>query len=81
VCYNAPHVIIGDEVIDMSTSTQHLLDSFDRLPDAEKLEVASEILRRTVEFQLPPLSDEELVLNAAEVFLELDQREMEHDQP
>lgn len=31
----------------MSASSQELLESFDRLPDAEKREVASEIIRRT----------------------------------
>ena len=30
----------------MSTSTQELLESFDLLPDSEKREVASEIIRR-----------------------------------
>ena len=31
----------------MSTSSQDLLESFDRLPDVEKREVATEIIRRT----------------------------------
>ena len=31
----------------MSASSQKLLESFDRLPEAEKREVASEIIRRT----------------------------------
>lgn len=63
----------------MSTSVQRILDSFDQLPEAEKRELASEILRRAVKFDLPPLTDEELVLNAEELFLELDRRESPHE--
>ena len=61
----------------MSTSSQQLLDSFDRLPEGEKRAMASEIIRRTLAFDLPQLSDEELVINAEQVFLELDRRESE----
>ena len=65
----------------MSTSAQEILHSFDQLPEDEKQEVASEILRRTINFDLPPLSDEELVLSAEELFSELDRREAEDAQP
>jgi hypothetical protein len=58
----------------MSTSAQNLIESFDKLPDTEKQKVASEILRRTINFDMPALSDDELVLNAEELFLELDRR-------
>lgn len=61
----------------MSASAKNLLESFDRLPEAEKREVASEILRRTVNFDLPALSDDELVQSAEQLFLELDRREAE----
>ena len=63
----------------MITSAQNLLKSFDRLPDADKKEVASEIMRRVVHFDLPTLSDEELVLSAEELFLELDRDEATHE--
>jgi hypothetical protein len=59
----------------MGASVQDLLQSFDSLSESEKKEVASEILRRSVKFDLPPLSDEELVANAELLFLELDRRE------
>ena len=59
----------------MSTSVQHILKTFDLLSDKEKKEVASEIIRRSASFDLPPLSDEELVLSAEELFLELDRQE------
>ncbi|HEY7546587.1 MAG TPA: hypothetical protein VID27_16980 [Blastocatellia bacterium] len=65
----------------MSTSAQNILDSFERLPDSEKLEVASEIIRRTAGLKLPPLSDEELTITAEELFLELDKREPLDEQP
>jgi len=64
----------------MTTSSQNILDSFDQLPESEKQRVASEIIRRTVNLHLPALSDEELVLSAEELFLQLDQRESEDEQ-
>ena len=59
----------------MTTATQHLLDSFDLLSAAEKQVVICELLRRVQDFDLPPLSEEELVANAEALFLELDHRE------
>jgi len=59
----------------MTQSVQELLDTFDRLPDAEKQEAVSEILRRVRSFEFDLPSDDELVLSAEEVFLELDGRE------
>jgi hypothetical protein len=63
----------------MNSSVQQLLRSFDLLPEAEQRELAWEILRRTVTFDLPSLSDEELVLSAEELFLELDRREAQDE--
>ena len=59
----------------MTTATQHLLDSFDLLSAAEKQIVLCELLRRVRDFDLPPLSDEELMANAEALFLDLDRRE------
>ena len=59
----------------MTTATQHLLDSFDLLSASEKQTVTCEILRRMRDVDLQPLSDEELVLSAEALFLELDRRE------
>jgi hypothetical protein len=59
----------------MTTETQHLLDSFDLLSEAEKQIVICELLRRMRDFDLPALSDEELVANAEDLFLELNRRE------
>jgi hypothetical protein len=65
----------------MTVATQHILRSFELLPEPEKRELAYEIIRRSLEFNLPPLSDEELVLNAEALFLELDRRESQNGKP
>ena len=59
----------------MTTTTQHLLDSFDLLSEAEKQIVLCELLRRVRDVDLPPLADEDLVANAEALFLDLDRRE------
>lgn len=64
----------------MGTPAENLIDSFDRLPDAEQREVASAILRRTLEIEFPSFSDEELVVSAEKIFLDLDRREAEDGQ-
>lgn len=61
----------------MGTPAQNVIDTFDELPEAEKKEVATAILRRAVKIDFPPISDDELILNAEETFLELDRREAE----
>jgi hypothetical protein len=59
----------------VTVQAQEILHSFDALPDADKREVATEILRRSVDLGAPPLSDEELVFAAEEIFLRLDRNE------
>ncbi|HEY9874896.1 MAG TPA: hypothetical protein V6D12_15770 [Candidatus Obscuribacterales bacterium] len=59
----------------MTALVQELLNTFDRLTDSERLELVLEILKRTVDLDFPPLSDEDLVLNAEGLFLELDEQE------
>lgn len=63
----------------MSTAVQNILQSYDSLPELEKREVVAEILRRSFQLDLPPLTDEDLVLQAEERFLELDGREGNND--
>ncbi len=63
----------------MTTTTQEIIEKFARLPISEKREVVSVILRDTLEVETPALSDDELVLNAEEIFLELDRREEAKD--
>lgn len=62
-------------MIVMSKSPKSILDSFDELPDTEKREVASAILRRALRFESPPLTDEDFVAQADELFRGLDKRE------
>ena len=59
----------------MATSSKSVLESFDELPEPEKREVASAILRRALRFDTPPLTDEDLVAQADELFRDLDTRE------
>ena len=59
----------------MTTTGENLISIFDTLPEPEKREVATVILHRTLEFDLPPLSDDDLTLNAEELFLALDREE------
>jgi hypothetical protein len=64
----------------MGTPAENVIATFDRLPETEKQEVAAAILRRTLQIDFPPVSDNELVLSAEETFLELDRREAEDAQ-
>lgn len=59
----------------MTVSGKRILESFDELPETEKREVASAILRRALRFDTPPLTDEDLVAQANDLFRELDTRE------
>lgn len=61
----------------MTSTTQEIIESFSRLPNSEKKIVVSLILRDALEVETPSLSDDELVLNAEDLFLELDRREEE----
>ncbi|HSK74463.1 MAG TPA: hypothetical protein VK892_22370 [Pyrinomonadaceae bacterium] len=63
----------------MTQTAQDIISTFDRLPPGEQKEVVKIILRRNLEVETPALSDEELALNAEEIFLELDRREAEED--
>ncbi|MBD2449315.1 hypothetical protein H6G76_19555 [Nostoc sp. FACHB-152] len=55
----------------MTALVKELLNTFDRLTDTERLELVLEILKRTVDLEFLPLSDEDLVLNAEGLFLKL----------
>lgn len=63
----------------MTALVQELLDTFDRLTDSERSDLVREILKRTVDSDFPVLSEEDLVLNAEELFLELDKQEQLND--
>jgi hypothetical protein len=59
----------------MTALVQELLNAFDRLTDSDRLDLVSEVLKRTRYLDFPPLSDEDLALNSEALFLELDEQE------
>jgi hypothetical protein len=59
----------------MSEAVQELLNSFDRLPEPERWEAFYLILKRSQEFEYPPLDDETLAQVADETFLMYDAEE------
>ena len=59
----------------MTIVVEELLNTFERLTDSERLDLVLEILKRTVYLDFPPLSDDDLVLNAEGLFRELDEEE------
>ena len=59
----------------MTANVRQLLKSFDQLPETDKREAAAEILRRTLQIELPSLDDAALVERAEELFLSLDAQE------
>ncbi len=59
----------------MTNSAKAILKSFDKLPDTEKRDVVRAILQRALHLDSPPLTDEDLVVQAEDIFLELDKRE------
>jgi hypothetical protein len=63
----------------MTQPAKSILESFDQLPEDEKREVASAILRRALRFEPLPLTDEEFVAQADDLFRELDAREAPDD--
>lgn len=63
----------------MAISVRDILDTFDSLTESEQQEIALEILKRVSSLNLPELSDEDLVLNAEGLFLELDRQEANYE--
>ena len=61
----------------MTTLSQEILHYFDQLPNTEQLEIPMQILKRLINFNFSPLTDDNLVCNAEELFLELDQQELD----
>ena len=62
-------------------TVQQLLQSFESFSEADQREAAAQILRRTLESESFPLTDEELVAAAEMLFAELDAREAGDVQP
>jgi hypothetical protein len=62
----------------MSAAIQHILESFDALTEADKYQVAIEILSRCVNVGTGDLPEEALVEAANELFRALDAEEAGH---
>ncbi len=63
----------------MTAVVQELLNTFDNLTYSERLDLLSEILRRTLDLEFEPLSDKELTLNAEDIFLALEEEELAYE--
>ncbi|MCT7967459.1 hypothetical protein NG799_14050 [Laspinema sp. D1] len=63
----------------MNTLAQEILKNFDDLPTTEQRVIAAEILKRVINFDVPPMTDEDLVLNAEKLFLTLDEEEIDYE--
>ena len=59
----------------MTSAVVELIESFERLSDAERTEAVVEILRRSPNVVSPPIEDDEFLMVQVETFLELDARE------
>ncbi len=59
----------------MTAAGKHILEDFESLPDPEKREVLSTLLRISREIAYPETSDDELVGAAEAVFLAYDTQE------
>ena len=62
----------------MTTQVQDILHSIERLGDEDQRDLVAELLRRCAAIDTLPLSDEQLVGAAEEVFLQLDRDEASH---
>jgi hypothetical protein len=59
----------------MTAVGKHIVEDFESLPDIEKREVLSNLLRLSRGIEYPELSDEERLAAADAVFLEYDRAE------
>jgi Fe2+ or Zn2+ uptake regulation protein len=59
----------------MTQAIEEVLRKFDQLKETEQQEAVYEILKRISKHETTPLTEEEMVLSAEELFLELDKRE------
>jgi hypothetical protein len=54
---------------------QQILQSFEHLSEEDKRQILRELLRRSVTLDAPPLSEEQLVRAAEDLFLQVDRSE------
>ncbi|MDE0043326.1 MAG: hypothetical protein OXT74_14905 [Candidatus Poribacteria bacterium] len=61
----------------MNAATDRVLKAFHELREPEKRELAAEMIRWTTNLEFPSLTDEDLVVTADELFIELDRAEVD----
>ncbi len=61
----------------MNAATNRVLKAFHKLREPEKRELAAEIIRWMANLEFSPLTDEDLVHTADELFIELDRAEVD----
>lgn len=66
------------KIINMASVVHKILHFYELLPEVEKKQVAFEIIRRSLKFDLPLLTEDEFTHTAEELFLELDRREAQN---
>jgi len=59
----------------VTTRVQQILQSFEHLSEEDKRQILRELLRRSVTLDAPPLSEEQLVRAAEDLFLQVDRSE------
>lgn len=59
----------------MTVEASNVIESFKQLADNQQREVAAEILRQSIHWPLPPLTDEEITSITASAFVEMDREE------
>jgi hypothetical protein len=59
----------------MTAEAKHIVEDFQALSDPAKREVLAELVRLSGRIDYPPVSEDELLVAANDVFLEYDKRE------
>ena len=63
----------------MTSTVEEILRSFEALPEADKHRLVVELLRWSAKTPRPPLTDDELVATADEIFLGYDREERQRE--
>jgi hypothetical protein len=59
----------------MTAAAEHIVEDFEALPDPERRQVLAQILKIASQMDYGPITDEELLASADEVFVMFDREE------
>jgi hypothetical protein len=59
----------------MTAAAEHIIEGFEALPDPERRQVLAKILQIASQMDYGPITDEELLASADEIFVMLDREE------